>query len=687
MRKEDSKRFCSFNCQGLVKNKAKIQQLADDFVNQNLTAMMVQETHIQEHGIHTDNKTTLHLYNSGHPTKSQAGVGIIVRSNTKVQFNPVSDRICVLTTKIHNNQQVNFISAYAPTSETTEKKPEITQKFYNKLSSTIKLLNNRDALIIGADFNAKTKLPRDNTVNNIYKKQVGRHAKSEINENGHLLLEFAKLHQLCLTNTFFKHKPSQTTTWECPSRVKEHVDSKSNQIRRNPYRNQIDYVLVKISGNTKVVESRSYNSTTTKSDHKPVIANINIKWKYTKNSKPQTPKLNIELLYNKEVRDKYTAAVAERLKIEPAETTSQGKWDKIVRITKQAAEEVVGYKDKKTTIIDVAINQLSQQQNKLQADIDATTCKTKRIDLRNQVLKKIHDKIKAIEKAKIEHSLQDIENKPNDSTKMYDAVKNLKKLTKKTPLLIIDDMTGYLTADDEEQTEIIARYFKQIFHKNSPMPEDVPPTPMTTPFTGEEIKSATSKLKNNKSPGDDEVVVELVKQLPIQIYDEIADIYNITAATGEHPKELVEGLLCALQKPGKKKGPPENLRPIILLSILRKILAVCMMNRIGECIDNEIPPNQAAYRRGRSTTEHVLATKLVIERTISAKNETVHLLMLDMSKAFDSVNRAMLIEDLKGTIAEDEIHLIKVLLGVKIAVKCGHHKSDFFRNRHQRTSR
>ena len=261
---------------------------------------------------------------------------------------------------------------------------------------------------------------------------------------------------------------------------------------------------------------------------------------------------------------------------------------------------------------------------------------------------------------------------------MYDAVKNLKKLTKKTPLLIIDDMTGYLTADDEEQTEIIARYFKQIFHKNSPMPEDVPPTSMTTPFTAEEIKSATSKLKNNKSPGDDEVVVELVKQLPIQIYDEIADIYNITAATGEHPKELVEGLLCALQKPGKKKGPPENLRPIILLSILRKILAVCMMNRIGERIDNEIPPNQAAYRRGRSTTEHVLATKLVIERTISAKNETVHLLMLDMSKAFDSVNRAMLIEDLKGTIAEDEIHLIKVLLGVKIAVKCGHHKSDFF---------
>ena len=95
------------------------------------------------------------------------------------------------------------------------------------------------------------------------------------------------------------------------------------------------------------------------------------------------------------------------------------------------------------------------------------------------------------------------------------------------------------------------------------------------------------------------------------------------AQTSEHPKEITHGLLRALQKPGKKKGPPANLRPIILLSILRKILAICIMKRINDRIDAEIPINQAAYRKNRSTTEHVFATKLIIERTITSKNERV----------------------------------------------------------------
>ena len=83
--------------------------------------------------------------------------------------------------------------------------------------------------------------------------------------------------------------------------------------------------------------------------------------------------------------------------------------------------------------------------------------------------------------------------------------------------------------------------------------------------------------------------------------------------------------MCALQKPGKPKDPTENLRPIILLSVLRKILAVCLKKRIGERLDNEIPQSQAAYRKGRSTTEHVFGTKLITERTLTSKEEIIYL--------------------------------------------------------------
>ena len=156
---------------------------------------------------------------------------------------------------------------------------------------------------------------------------------------------------------------------------------------------------------------------------------------------------------------------------------------------------------------------------------------------------------------------------------------------------------------------------------------------MRTPFTKIEIINAIRRLKNNKSPGVDEVVV---------VHKQIAEIY-----TGEYPIEITQGLLCPIQKPGKIIGPPQNLRPIILLSILRKILAICLMERISERIDNEIPPSQAAYRKGCSTTEHVFSTKLIIERTITSHSETIYLMLHDMSKAYDTINGSTLINELK----------------------------------------
>ena len=59
----------------------------------------------------------------------------------------------------------------------------------------------------------------------------------------------------------------------------------------------------------------------------------------------------------------------------------------------------------------------------------------------------------------------------------------------------------------------------------------------------------------------------------------IANILNIIATTGEHPKELIQGILNPIPKPGKEEGLVKNLRPITLLSVLRKILAKCLCTR------------------------------------------------------------------------------------------------------------
>ena len=96
------------------------------------------------------------LYNSGNGAKSIQIAEIITTENTKVTFNLVSERICIITTNTSENIRCHLISAYAPTLENTVRNPDETRILYEHLSSLINSIKQRDALITGGDFNAKT---------------------------------------------------------------------------------------------------------------------------------------------------------------------------------------------------------------------------------------------------------------------------------------------------------------------------------------------------------------------------------------------------------------------------------------------------------------------------------------------------------------------------------------------------
>ena len=72
----------------------------------------------------------------------------------------------------------------------------------------------------------------------------------------------------------------------------------------------------------------------------------------------------------------------------------------------------------------------------------------------------------------------------------------------------------------------------------------------------------------------------MLKSAPNILHELLADTYSNVSETREHPPELMLGIITPLQKPGKPKGPIQNLRPITLLSMIRKVLAVCMKKRI-----------------------------------------------------------------------------------------------------------
>ena len=313
--------FATFNCQGL-NDEVKQTHIADDFYEFRLAAIMVQETHVKETGLYeftsSDGKKVC-LYNSGSGAKSIRRAGIITTENTNGTFNPVSEHICIITTNTSENIKCHLISAYAPTLENTVRNPDETHIFYEQLSALINSIKQRDALIIGGDFNVKTKLQVSEMENQLV---VGKYARNKVNENGHLLIEFCKLHNLLITNLIFKHKPSHQTTWISPL--------PPTFPRKNPYRNQIDYVLLRKNMNSKIFGSRSFNSNFARSDHKPVIAKIQIKWTYTKKA-TGTRSFNISKLQNTQVTENYMKQVNEVIKTQTSTTSNQEEWNNIIK--------------------------------------------------------------------------------------------------------------------------------------------------------------------------------------------------------------------------------------------------------------------------------------------------------------------------------------------------------------------
>ena len=169
-----------------------------------------------------------------------------------------------------------------------------------------------------------------------------------------------------------------------------------------------------------------------------------------------------------------------------------------------------------------------------------------------------------------------------------------------------------------------------------------------------------NKLNNNKTPGIDNISAEMVKYGPLTLFEAIKETLN-EAFEKEIELELGEGILVSLQKPGKTKGPVTNLRPVILLPILRKILSNIVLRRIQPKVEQFLADSQAAYRTNRSTSDIVWAYKWIIAKTQTSQIK-VYITGIDMSSAFDTIRREQLIGIVKKFLDEDEVRMIQLLL-------------------------
>ena len=189
------------------------------------------------------------------------------------------------------------------------------------------------------------------------------------------------------------------------------------------------------------------------------------------------------------------------------------------------------------------------------------------------------------------------------------------------------------------------KLWKQHFENLLRNPPKVTHEPITTimskqldiklgPFTQEELDSVLKKLKNRKAAGLDEIPPEVWKtrQFDDTLLRQCKAVYN----QNQIDRWMKE---CILLFPKKGDlGLAKNYQGITLTSIAAKIYNALLRNRIEPKIDNILRKNQNGFRRNRSTTSQILTIGRILEG-VRAKNLQATLLLVDFTKAFNSIHR------------------------------------------------
>lgn len=193
-----------------------------------------------------------------------------------------------------------------------------------------------------------------------------------------------------------------------------------------------------------------------------------------------------------------------------------------------------------------------------------------------------------------------------------------------------------------------------------------------------DVIRAVNSIKTS-SEGVDNINVFIIKLFLNRISGVLTHIINLSFEKNKFPSRWKYAIITPIPKlPVPLKA--SDFRPISLLTTLSKILEKIASKQISKYLNmyNLFDPYQSAYRENHSTTTALLK---ITEDILDAMDdsEITLLILLDFSKAFDTVNHRLLIEKLRILGFEDDScrWMLSYLSDRYQMVKIGNEKSAF----------
>ncbi|BHF74785.1 hypothetical protein SprV_0501787400 [Sparganum proliferum] len=200
-----------------------------------------------------------------------------------------------------------------------------------------------------------------------------------------------------------------------------------------------------------------------------------------------------------------------------------------------------------------------------------------------------------------------------DTRKLYQLIRQVSG-KRSTLSDSVRDVNGGFIADNSAKVERWREHFEHHLNHDtkltSPLlssPAEFPPSPTYAvpcdPPSEEEIVDAIRKLRNNKAPGEDGILVPILKK-------------------GDKTR-------C------------QNYRGISLIDVAAKIFAIVLLRRFQAVRDSRTRPNQAGFRAGRGCADQIFTLRRILEFRHSYQQPTA-VCFVDFAAAFDSVHRESL---------------------------------------------
>lgn len=563
------------------------------------------------------------LFNRGktEDNRDAKGVGFLIHPKFKdhiMEVKSYSNRVVALNIQLTGKEQMCVIQVYAPTSDYEDSDVE---EFYETINKAIKDNKGKYTVLMG-DFNAK--LGKQETGEEHI---LGKFGIGQRNRRGDRLIEFALEQNLIVANTFFKKDKKRYWTWESP-------DGKT--------RNQIDFILCSQRGIVKNCEV--ITNVDIASDHRMVRATICINKKLARlkfiNNKR---KLRINILRLKEMKEEFQLELRNRfaaLKMEDADIDTR--CENITAILMEEASSLA------------PVKKTSAQKSDEDKEIEE-------LDKRRKVLREIEAKTTA---EKIEYSetvktvrkrrRQRMRRRKRDSILQIlesgRGPKSVMKLKcKKTRITQLKHKDGSLASDRSEILGICSDFYQELYSSTKPTGEKVESKTNGTelpPILPTEVEEAIRQMKENKAPGPDEITSDVIKTGGEETIRQLTDLYNKILQEKKVPIKWKEAKIILLHKKDDKTDI-KNYRPISLLSHMYKIFTKVIQNRIKGTLDRNQPREQAGFRGGFSTTDHLQSVNQLIEKS-NEYQLNLCLGFVDYQKAFDSIEHKDMFDALRN---------------------------------------